>query len=42
MEVDFLARLRDIRPFDSPEALINQLNKDIAHILRNCNPTPDT
>jgi riboflavin kinase/FMN adenylyltransferase len=42
LEVDFLARLRDIRPFDSPESLINQLNKDVAHILRNFNLTPDT
>ena len=31
LEVDFLARLRDIRPFDSPNALIEQLNRDIDH-----------
>lgn len=30
LEVDFLARLRDIRPFDSPAALIQQLQHDIA------------
>ncbi len=30
LEVDFLARLRDIRPFDSPAALIEQLQHDIA------------
>jgi riboflavin kinase/FMN adenylyltransferase len=30
MEVDFLARLRDIRPFPSVEALIEQLNVDVA------------
>jgi riboflavin kinase/FMN adenylyltransferase len=28
LEVDFLARLRDIRPFDSPAALVEQLNRD--------------
>jgi riboflavin kinase/FMN adenylyltransferase len=34
MEVDFLARLRDIRPFDSVDALIEQLQKDIAQTKR--------
>jgi riboflavin kinase/FMN adenylyltransferase len=29
LEVDFLARLRDIRPFDSPQSLIEQLNRDV-------------
>jgi riboflavin kinase/FMN adenylyltransferase len=29
LEVDFLARLRDIRPFDSPQALIEQLARDV-------------
>jgi riboflavin kinase/FMN adenylyltransferase len=29
LEVDFLARLRDIRPFDSPHALIEQLARDV-------------
>ncbi|HEX5471000.1 MAG TPA: bifunctional riboflavin kinase/FAD synthetase [Lacipirellulaceae bacterium] len=29
LEVDFLARLRDIRPFDSPAALIEQLKLDV-------------
>jgi riboflavin kinase/FMN adenylyltransferase len=29
LEVDFLARLRDIRPFDSPAALVEQLRQDI-------------
>lgn len=29
LEVDFLARLRDIRPFDSPTALIEQLSRDV-------------
>jgi riboflavin kinase/FMN adenylyltransferase len=32
LEVDFLARLRDIRPFDSPEALVAQLNQDIQRV----------
>ncbi|HVT26976.1 MAG TPA: riboflavin biosynthesis protein RibF [Lacipirellulaceae bacterium] len=34
LEVDFLARLRDIRPFDSPAALIEQLNLDIEKTKR--------
>ncbi len=29
LEVDFLARLRDIRPFDSVNALVQQLNHDV-------------
>jgi riboflavin kinase / FMN adenylyltransferase len=32
LEVDFLARLRDIRPFDSPAALVEQLKSDIEHV----------
>jgi riboflavin kinase/FMN adenylyltransferase len=34
LEVDFLARLRDIRPFDSPAALVEQLNRDIEQVKR--------
>jgi riboflavin kinase/FMN adenylyltransferase len=34
LEVDFLARLRDIRPFDSPAALIDQLNRDVEQTKR--------
>src|SRR3954451_18489379 len=34
LEVDFLARLRDIRPFDSPAALVDQLNRDIEQVKR--------
>ncbi|MEX0643413.1 MAG: bifunctional riboflavin kinase/FAD synthetase [Pirellulales bacterium] len=34
MEVDFLARLRDIRPFDSVDALVQQLHQDIAETKR--------
>jgi riboflavin kinase/FMN adenylyltransferase len=34
LEVDFLARLRDIRPFDSPAALVEQLNCDIDQVKR--------
>jgi riboflavin kinase / FMN adenylyltransferase len=34
LEVDFLARLRDIRPFDSPDALIGQLHQDIDQVKR--------
>ena len=34
LEVDFVARLRDIRPFDSPAALIEQLNLDIEQVKR--------
>jgi riboflavin kinase/FMN adenylyltransferase len=32
MEVDFLARLRDIRPFDSAAALVDQLAVDVEQI----------
>jgi riboflavin kinase / FMN adenylyltransferase len=32
MEVDFLARLRDIRPFPSPEALVEQLRRDVEQV----------
>lgn len=39
LEVDFLARLRDIRPFDSPAALIDQLNRDIEQVKRIANLT---
>lgn len=34
LEVDFLARLRDIRPFDSPAALIEQLKRDVEQARR--------
>ena len=34
MEVDFLTRLRDIRPFDSPAALIEQLKLDVEQVKR--------
>ncbi|MCI0334910.1 MAG: bifunctional riboflavin kinase/FAD synthetase [Planctomycetes bacterium] len=32
LEVDFLARLRDIRPFESPAALVEQLNRDVEQV----------
>ncbi len=32
LEVDFLARLRDIRPFDSPAALVEQLHHDVEQV----------
>jgi riboflavin kinase/FMN adenylyltransferase len=32
LEVDFLARLRDIRPFDSPQALARQLAHDVEQV----------
>ena len=32
LEVDFLARLRDIRPFDSAAALVEQLRQDIDRV----------
>jgi riboflavin kinase/FMN adenylyltransferase len=32
LEVDFLARLRDIRPFESPAALAEQLRRDIEQV----------
>jgi riboflavin kinase/FMN adenylyltransferase len=34
LEVDFLARLRDIRPFDSPLALVEQLRRDVERVKR--------
>src|SRR4051794_11950247 len=34
LEVDFLARLRDIRPFESPDALVEQLKHDIDQVKR--------
>jgi riboflavin kinase/FMN adenylyltransferase len=34
LEVDFLARLRDIRPFDSPQALVEQLKLDVEETKR--------
>ena len=34
LEVDFLARLRDIRPFESPQALIEQLGCDVEETKR--------
>ena len=32
LEVDFLARLRDIRPFESPQALSDQLARDVQEV----------
>jgi riboflavin kinase/FMN adenylyltransferase len=37
LEVDFLARLRDIRPFDSAAALVEQLHRDIEQVKRIAN-----
>ena len=37
LEVDFLARLRDIRPFDSPQALAEQLAGDVQEAKRIAN-----
>jgi riboflavin kinase/FMN adenylyltransferase len=34
LEVDFLARLRDIRPFESPQALSQQLVRDVEEAKR--------
>jgi riboflavin kinase / FMN adenylyltransferase len=34
LEVDFLARLRDIRPFESPAALVEQLKRDIEQVKK--------
>ncbi len=34
LEVDFLARLRDIRPFESPAALVEQLTRDVEQVKR--------
>jgi len=43
LEVDFLARLRDIRPFDSPQALVEQLTQDVERVkeLADAEFTPD-
>jgi riboflavin kinase/FMN adenylyltransferase len=40
LEVDFLARLRDIRPFESPEALAQQLARDVAEVRRRASAAP--
>jgi riboflavin kinase/FMN adenylyltransferase len=32
LEIDFLARLRDIRPFESPQALAEQLARDVREV----------
>jgi riboflavin kinase/FMN adenylyltransferase len=34
LEIDFLARLRDIRPFESPQALVEQLRRDVREAER--------
>jgi riboflavin kinase/FMN adenylyltransferase len=34
LEIDFVSRLRDIRPFDSPQALAEQLRRDIEETKR--------
>jgi riboflavin kinase/FMN adenylyltransferase len=34
LEVDFLARLRDIRPFESPATLVEQLRRDVETVKR--------
>jgi len=34
LEVDFWARLRDIRPFDSPTALVEQLTLDVEQVMK--------
>jgi riboflavin kinase/FMN adenylyltransferase len=34
LEVDFLARLRDIRPFESPAALVEQVKRDVEVVKR--------
>ncbi len=40
LEVDFLARLRDIRPFESPAALVEQLQRDVAKATHIAGGTP--
>jgi riboflavin kinase/FMN adenylyltransferase len=40
LEVDFVARLRDIRPFDSPQALVEQLRLDVEETKRIAAPSP--
>jgi riboflavin kinase/FMN adenylyltransferase len=44
LEVDFLARLRDIRPFESPQALAEQLRRDVQAVeeIARQNPTPQS
>ncbi len=37
LEVDFLARLRDIRPFASPAELVQQLAQDVEQAKRIAN-----
>ena len=37
LEVDFLTRLRDIRPFDSPAALVQQLTRDVQQVKQIAN-----
>ena len=37
LEIDFVSRLRDIRPFDSPEALAEQLQRDVEETKRVAN-----
>jgi riboflavin kinase/FMN adenylyltransferase len=32
LEVDFIARVRDTQPFDSPAALVEQLSRDVAKV----------
>jgi riboflavin kinase/FMN adenylyltransferase len=40
LEVDFLARLRDIRPFDSPAALVEQLTRDVEQVKHIASESP--
>jgi riboflavin kinase/FMN adenylyltransferase len=40
LEVDFLARLRDIRPFDSPAALVEQLIRDVQQVKHIASQSP--
>ncbi|HEX2476473.1 MAG TPA: riboflavin biosynthesis protein RibF [Lacipirellulaceae bacterium] len=42
LEVDFLARLRDIRPFESPQSLAEQLRRDVREVeqIAQRNPSP--
>jgi riboflavin kinase/FMN adenylyltransferase len=34
LEIDFLARLRDTQRFDSVDALLAQMNRDVQHVRR--------
>lgn len=34
MELDFMSRLRDIRPFASPDELVQQLTQDVMQVLK--------